>query len=237
MAAPLRLQLAALALASGAHGAESSGSSEPPPAAEAAGAAGCQCPGHYDRTYCPLDKTPGQCDKPMPHAPCKPGGTCPASAAPAPVSCYLRGGTQTSGCAAGSTFDTWLLDRKAGTFTEHQGLNCYLDHGSTWSPGMLTGKTYTLASCEAACKNNTQCDAVTVGAGKTVVPAPPPCPGGIAFNPAEQIPGPSNASNVSAWRTTMHQWKSCVRKGMNYTGAAFDVPALEWTQRSYIQPQ
>ena len=33
--------------------------------------------------YCPLDKTPGQCDKAS-HAPCKPGGTCPPPAPPGP---------------------------------------------------------------------------------------------------------------------------------------------------------
>ena len=39
----------------------------------------CTCPGHPTRTFCPLDSSPGQCDKPS-HPPCKPGGHC----APAP---------------------------------------------------------------------------------------------------------------------------------------------------------
>jgi hypothetical protein len=33
----------------------------------------CPCPSHPSRSYCPLDKTPGQCDKPT-HPPCKAGG-------------------------------------------------------------------------------------------------------------------------------------------------------------------
>jgi hypothetical protein len=35
----------------------------------------CACPGHPTRTFCPLDGTPGQCNKSA-HAPCKPGGHC-----------------------------------------------------------------------------------------------------------------------------------------------------------------
>lgn len=35
----------------------------------------CECPGHVGRSFCPLDSTPGQCDRPT-HKPCKRGGHC-----------------------------------------------------------------------------------------------------------------------------------------------------------------
>ena len=42
---------------------------------EASGSNGCPCPGHPGRTFCPLDPTAGQCDKPS--VPCKKaGGSC-----------------------------------------------------------------------------------------------------------------------------------------------------------------
>ena len=36
----------------------------------------CACPGHPTRTFCPLDSTPGQCDRPS-HGTCQHGGHCP----------------------------------------------------------------------------------------------------------------------------------------------------------------
>jgi hypothetical protein len=39
------------------------------------------CPSHHDRTYCPSDKAPGQCDAPMPHPPCPPCGAPPTPSA------------------------------------------------------------------------------------------------------------------------------------------------------------
>ena len=75
---------------------------------------------------------------------------------------------------------------------------------------------------------------MTVGAPH--VAPPPPCPGGIAFNPGEQLPGPA-PGNATAWRAAMAQWKACVARGMNYSGEAFRLPELAWTRTSYIQPQ
>lgn len=43
----------------------------------------CPCPSHSNRSYCPLDKTPGQCDKPT-HEPCKAGGKCGPPPPPPP---------------------------------------------------------------------------------------------------------------------------------------------------------
>ena len=38
-------------------------------------------PAHPNVTFCPSDPTPGQCDKPMPHAPCPVGPCAPRTAA------------------------------------------------------------------------------------------------------------------------------------------------------------
>ena len=57
------------------------------PFAGAAADGSCPCPSHAGRTYCPLDKTPGQCDKAS-HPPCQPGGICLS----------LHGGTMLSPC-------------------------------------------------------------------------------------------------------------------------------------------
>ena len=91
------------------------------------------------------------------------------------ASCYLRGGINVSACCtSGRTctpFTTSVLDRASGAFTEHAHLNCYPNTGATWGTGDLvatTHKSYTLASCEAACVSNPRCDAITVeqGAGQ-----------------------------------------------------------------------
>lgn len=157
------------------------------------------------------------------------------------VSCYLRGGVakDVSGCSRGGAWRTFVLtgSRTAATWTGHDAVNCFDRHGSSWGTGdltLMTNRTYTLAACEVACKSNPKCNAVTVGPA-TVAP-PPPCPGGILFNPGEQILGPG-PDNVTSWRAKMDDWKACVKKEMNYTGAVFDVPELRWTQTSYIQPQ
>jgi hypothetical protein len=42
-------------------------------------------------------------------------------------SCFLRGGVSqnATSCALGTAFTTWVLDRNAGTWSEHAGVNCY----------------------------------------------------------------------------------------------------------------
>jgi hypothetical protein len=42
------------------------------------------CPAHAGRSYCPTDKTPGQCDKPTRTAPCPPCPATPPSPPPVP---------------------------------------------------------------------------------------------------------------------------------------------------------
>jgi len=86
------------------------------------------------------------------------------------VSCYLRGNTTPASCChSGRTcllFDTYMLDRSgsAASATRHRQLNCYPPStGSRWGTGDLAAeqlKTFTVATCEAACAADPRCDAV-----------------------------------------------------------------------------
>ena len=107
------LALLALALAHGVSSAAGSTSSSSFAAVGAAagsdGDGSCPCPSHQGRTYCPLIKTPGQCDKAS-HPPCKPGGTCPPPAPPGPPgppecqSVKVTKQTSSAKCVLGKTF-------------------------------------------------------------------------------------------------------------------------------------
>jgi hypothetical protein len=69
---------------------------------------------------------------------------------------------------------------------------------------------------------------------------PPPPPGGLPFNPGEQLPGPSDPSSpavVAAWRVAMQGWQTASRAEVKNGTAAYDDPQLKWTRTSYIQPQ
>ena len=113
---------------------------------------------------------PGPTPTPIPaEAPTAAAALRDGSSDAACYSCYLRGGTRPgSCCASGPTclpFDTYTLDRCADTFTRHAHLNCYPKAGAEWGTGDLaktTHKAYTIASCEAACRANPKCDAITV---------------------------------------------------------------------------
>ena len=102
-----------------------------------------------------------------------------ARAGAANVACFLRGGVTIAQCPGEAMYDTWLVGK--GVATEHKGLNCYPGHGAKWGTGDLTTpeKTYTLATCEAACKSNPKCDAVTVSGTGTpaCIPAGGDCAG------------------------------------------------------------
>eukprot|EP01052_Picozoa_sp_SAG31_P032602 SAG31_NODE_3591_length_4091_cov_3.159068_2_plen_148_part_00 len=54
--------------------------------------------------------------------------------------------------------------------------------GATWGTGDITtaNKTYTLATCEAACRSNPLCDAITVGVRRSGRPACIPLDGNCA---------------------------------------------------------
>ena len=101
---------------------------------------------------------------------CAPAGLAGAREAPT-VSCFLRGGLTINKCFPDGRYNTWAVGKSSAT--EHQGLNCYPGHGSTWGTGDLTtpAKHFTVTTCEAACRSNPKCDAVTVGASRAGAPA------------------------------------------------------------------
>jgi hypothetical protein len=168
-------------------------------------------------------------------------GAADGDAAPPPpltCQCFLRGGIDINRCFAQSGYETWTVGDgtgRIGPWVERANLNCWPPGtGATWGTGALPGgQNYTVSACQAQCKANPKCTAITVTTPK-VAPPPPP-PGGIAFNPGEQIPGPG-IKGVRAWRSSMEEWRVAAKHDMNYTGAAFSVPQLEWTQNSWIQP-
>ena len=62
----------------------------------------------------------------------------------------------------------------------------------------------------------------------------------IRDNPGEQIggpPHPEDAASVTAWRASLVSWKTRMLAKIHYNGSIYDVPQLEWTQTSYVQPQ
>lgn len=54
--------------------------------------------------------------------------------------------------------------------------------------------------------------------------------------PDECIGAPGDVA-WEAWLVNITAWRASTVAAYNLTGAIFDVPALRWTQRSYIQPQ
>ena len=50
-------------------------------------------------------------------------------------------------------------------------------------------------------------------------------------------PGPSSPADQPSWLAALKTERDSVHKTIGYTGGVFDTPALQWTQRAYIQPQ
>ena len=53
----------------------------------------------------------------------------------------------------------------------------------------------------------------------------------------EVIDGPAPGSDRDAWLAEMGKWRDSERKRIKYDGAEYARPELQWTQRSFIQPQ
>ena len=57
----------------------------------------------------------------------------------------------------------------------------------------------------------------------------------------QQRPGPADqtAATYEAWSTSFEAWRSTVRTELNaeYSFAAYDNPATQWAETSWIQPQ
>ena len=54
---------------------------------------------------------------------------------------------------------------------------------------------------------------------------------------SQQIAGPDRAPNFSSWLAAMQAWRTQKRAEIGYTGANYDQPALQWTQKNFVQPQ
>jgi formylglycine-generating enzyme required for sulfatase activity len=63
---------------------------------------------------------------------------------------------------------------------------------------------------------------------------PPPDCGTIAWNRAYQ---PCTAALHAAWLADVTHWRMERRIRVGYNGSLYDLPALHWTQSSFIQPQ
>ena len=68
---------------------------------------------------------------------------------------------------------------------------------------------------------------------------PPGLPMGIAHGGGAEIRGPENFDEASLrnWMAAMKDMRSKCQAALNFTGAAFKVPELLWTQTAYISPQ
>ena len=53
----------------------------------------------------------------------------------------------------------------------------------------------------------------------------------------EVIDGPAPGVNRAAWLAEMTQWRDAERKRIKYDDAEYARPELQWTQRSFVQPQ
>jgi gamma-glutamyl hercynylcysteine S-oxide synthase len=53
----------------------------------------------------------------------------------------------------------------------------------------------------------------------------------------EVIDGPAQPGLRDAWLAEMHKWRNAERKRINYRGDIYARRELQWTQRSFVQPQ
>lgn len=153
--------------------------------------------------------------------------------------CYVLGSVTLGKCDTLSPWNTYTWFHSA--WAEHRGFNCYAGHGATTLPERypfgVPSKNTTLEACKATCVVQPKCAGIVFSSVSTPPPAPPmPIP----FDPTEQIvgpPDPTDPAGVAAWRRTLVEWRDTVKKNLSYTGAIYEVPALKWTQTSFIQPQ
>ena len=136
------------------------------------------CNGHSNRTFCPTDPSPGQCDKP-------PSPQCPPGPCPNPIKCFFRTNIDIAHCAGNAGgWDTWLLLPSRTVWVEHSGTNCFPGHGGDIIPGVKNpySATLDLAGCQSACAANRGCTAVTVSHPAPPPPGPTPLPGNRGKN-------------------------------------------------------
>ena len=53
----------------------------------------------------------------------------------------------------------------------------------------------------------------------------------------QTLPGPASPSQQPAWLANLTLWRAGVRAALNYSGAAYDDPALAWAPAMRVAPQ
>ena len=53
----------------------------------------------------------------------------------------------------------------------------------------------------------------------------------------ETIDGPTQGGNRAAWLAEMQQWRDAERNRIKYDPSQYARPELQWTQRTFVQPQ
>jgi hypothetical protein len=163
-----------------------------------------------------------------------------ASAHPMVAACYRRMDVVIADCVPNYEFRFRAYNNVTKQWTLHLNLNCFGGHGASTVPGPEPYPSgtddkpalVTLEACQTGCSSDPLCTGIVTGIHQ---PAPPP--GGIPYNPGEQIPGPDASKPTSEWLKSMLEWRTFVRDPKWYTGKAYEDPQLKWTRTSYIQPQ
>ena len=166
--------------------------------------------------------------------------------------CYRRGRVELSKCDR-TREPWWTVYTKTPQaqgptqWTKHAGVNCL----SPRVPGPDPfSRAISLAGCQAACAEDTDCFAIVVPTPGVPNPSPPPGPGGKPAgggcngvdlprpNP-KQIYGPAqlDAATVSGWLARMRQMRSECQKSIGFNASVYDLPGLKWAQTAYLSPQ
>jgi hypothetical protein len=85
----------------------------------------------------------------------------PPPPGPPPSSCYRRTDISLNKCSKGGGWDTYVEDGDG--WEKHEDTNCFRGHGGTVIAPEPFSKSISLASCQKACKADSNCTAITVG--------------------------------------------------------------------------
>jgi hypothetical protein len=154
-------------------------------------------------------------------------------AVPMVAKCYRRMDIDISKCPKQAQLALHTYDTTTKQWTLHPGLNCFGGgNGAKTVPGPEpypnNHTLITLDACQASCTSDASCTGIVTNIYT---------PGGIPYNPGEQILGPDASQPVGEWLKSMYDWRTFVRDPKWYNGKAYEDPQLKWTRTSYIQPQ